>query len=49
MQQEMVKISKKKLDSLEEELKLLRNPQVIEEIRDSLEAFKEGKGKKFNI
>ncbi|MBI2663670.1 hypothetical protein HYX15_04035 [Candidatus Woesearchaeota archaeon] len=49
MVQEMVNISKKKLESMEEELKMLRNSQVVEEIKESLRAFKQGKGKSFSI
>ncbi len=45
----MVEIPKKKLEAMEEELEILRNPQVVEEIKESLESFKRGKGKNFDI
>ncbi len=47
--QEMIEIPKKEFKAMEEELEMLRNPQVIEEIRESLKAFKEGKGKIFSF
>ena len=45
----MIEIPRKEFDAMEEELEMLRNPQVIEEIRESLKAFKEGKGKTFSF
>ena len=33
----------------EEELQMLRNPQVVKEIKESLKAFKEGKSKVFSV
>ena len=49
MAQEMITISREKLKAMEEELVMLRNPQVVEEIKESLKAFKEGKGKSFSF
>jgi len=46
---ETVMVSKRKLESMKEELEMLRNSQVVGEIRESLKAFKEGKGKKFIV
>lgn len=45
MEQEMVEIPKRKLEAMEEELKILRNPQIVEEIKESLESFRKGKGR----
>lgn len=40
MEQELVSIPKKKFEAMEEELVMLRNPQVIGEIKESLKAFR---------
>jgi len=47
--QEMIEIPKIEYEAMEEELVMLRNPQIIREIRESLKAFKKGKGKTFDF
>ena len=47
--QEMIEIPKEEFEAMEEELAMLRNPQVIMEIKESLKAFREGKGKAFHV
>lgn len=47
--QEMIQISRQKFEAMEEELRMLRNPQVVNEIKESLKAFKQGKGKTFSF
>jgi hypothetical protein len=45
MSQEMITLPKERVEAMEEELEMLRNAQVVEEIKENLKAFKEGKGK----
>ena len=47
--QKMIEMPRKEFEAMEEELAMLRNPQVIMEIKESLKAFKEGKGKVFHV